>query len=362
MQAVSRVQKADAIIAYASGTNRTCDIRGAAAAGTPLGVDVSKISESGIKAILKCKVPVLLDSGAFSEVTVCGGKIVVAKPISDREWQRRLSIYLSIAKARGKRLGPGKMPWVTVVAPDQVGSQELTLLRLAKFKRAVKAIKAAGAQVLVPLQKGGLDIADFYQKAIAVLGFEIVPAIPMKKAACSPEEVVRFLKRIQVPSIHLLGIGLANPHAASLLGQIKDIAPAVRISLDSNRIRAAVGHNRPITLLERRYSDELAGLCSGEVDLREWGDHAYDMTELLYSPSLWLDQVTTVERFANSLTWLSAAQRDQFVRDPDAFVSSEDGDDWVTQTLMDRYIEFVRKRVRPAARGKAVATMLSARN
>jgi len=349
------------IIAFASGTNRTCDIRGAAAAGIPLGVDVSKISESGIRAILKSKVPVLLDSGAFGEVTVCSGKIVVATPISDREWQRRLSIYLRISKALGKRSSRAPRPWVTVVAPDQVGSQEFTLLRLAKFKRAVKAIKAAGAQVVVPLQKGHLDIADFYQKALLVLGFNVVPAIPMKKAACSPDDVLGFLKRTGVTSIHLLGIGLANAKAASLIRQIEEIAPEIRISLDSNRIRAAVGHHRPITTLEREYVEDLAGSWSGEVDLREWDDDAYDMTELLFSPSQWLGQVTTIESFANSLTWLSSAQRCQFVHDPDAFLCKEGADDWIAQALMDHYAAFVRKRARPAARSRAVAETLAIR-
>ncbi len=347
------------IIAFASGTNRTCDIRGTAAAGIPLGVDVSKVSESGIKAILKSRVPVLLDSGAFGEVTVCSGKIVVANPISEREWQRRLSIYLRISKALRKHSIPALCPRVTVVAPDQVGSQELTLLRLAKFKKAVKAIKAAGAQVIVPLQKGQLDIADFYQKVLAVLKFNVVPAIPMKKAACSPAEVLRFLKRTGVTSIHLLGIGLANAKAANLIRQIKGVAPEIRISLDSNRIRAAVGHNRPITILEREYVDNLAESWSGEVDLREWDDRSYDMTELLFSPSEWLARVTTIETFANSLTWLSSAQRCQFVHDPDAFLCKEGADEWIAQALMEHYAVFVRKQARLAARSRAVAETLA---
>src|SRR2546423_8151094 len=98
------------VIAYTSGTNRPCDIRGTAVAGIPIGVDVSKISESGISALLESTVPLLLDSGAFGEVSVCSGKIVATKPISDSEWHRRLQIYL--------------------IAPDHVGSQELTLRRL----------------------------------------------------------------------------------------------------------------------------------------------------------------------------------------------------------------------------------------
>ncbi len=345
------------VIAYASGTNHPCDIRGVAAARVPIGLDVSKISEAGISVLLESKVPLLLDSGAFSEVSVCCGRVVVTKPISDSEWRKRLEIYLRLSKALCKTSQEPSWPRVTVIAPDHVGSQELTLRRLKKFKNEIRAIKGAGAEVIVPLQGGDLDIAAFYQRAAEVLQFKAVPAIPMKKAACPPDEIIRFLERTRVGHIHLLGIGLANRKSESLIQQMQAVLPRLRISLDSNRIRAAVGENRPITVRERQYQAEFAESLSGEVDLREWGGLSYDMTELLFSPSKWLAEVTDVRDFANSLTWLSESQRHRFAHNPDAFLGEEDVDDWLAHRLFECYATFVRRKTRTAARSKAVATV-----
>jgi hypothetical protein len=349
------------VIAYASGTNRACDIRGVATAGIPIGVDVSKISESGISALLTSTVPLMLDSGAFGEVSMCGGRIVATSPINDAEWRRRLEIYLRISRSLCKRSKDAAFARVTVVAPDQVGSQEMTLRRLERFKSEVQAIKKAGAEVMVPLQRGGMDIVDFYLSASNVLGFKAIPAIPMKKAACSPDEIVRFLQRTRVPRIHLLGIGLANTNAEHLLRRMQAVVADLQISVDSNRIRAAVGQNRPISIGERQYLDDFAESWSGEVDLREWGGLSYDMTELLFSPSYWLAQSADVVEFTNSLTWLSHSARRRFADDPDAFLRENDTDEWLAERLTEAYIEFIRKQARPAARTKAVATTLSSR-
>ncbi|GEM_PF-5594205 len=53
------------VLGYTSGTNRCCDIRGAAKARVAIGVDVSRLSESAILALIESRVPLLLDSGAF---------------------------------------------------------------------------------------------------------------------------------------------------------------------------------------------------------------------------------------------------------------------------------------------------------
>jgi hypothetical protein len=46
------------------------------------------------------------------------------EPISHAEWLRRLSIYQRLADALGNK--------AMIVAPDQVGNQEETLLRLRR--------------------------------------------------------------------------------------------------------------------------------------------------------------------------------------------------------------------------------------
>ena len=136
------------VTAFASGMNRLADIHGAAAAGVPIGVDVSKVSESVVAELIRAGAPMLLDSGAFGEIRIRAGKIYVAKEIDDLEWRRRLAIYLKIARAfQGKDQSGVAM--ISVIAPDRVGSQEVTLSRLSKFRQELKDLRAVGADILV---------------------------------------------------------------------------------------------------------------------------------------------------------------------------------------------------------------------
>jgi hypothetical protein len=351
----------EGIVVFASGMNRVADIRGAVAARVPIGVDVSKLSQAAVAAIVGSRLPVLLDSGAFSEVTVRRGEIQVVREIKEREWKRRLATYAQIAKAlRQKNRQKNAFATVSVLAPDHVGSQELTLLRLSKFRREVRELQALGAAVLVPLQCGALDPVDFYNSARDTLGVEIVPAFPMKKAATTIQSILDFLKKTSVPRIHLLGMGANNRSVKALTRLVRHTHPDIQISMDANRIRAALGAQRAITRGEALHRDQMSSTWSGEVDLREWGGGFHDMTEALFYPSLWL-KGAELERTAESLTWLTPQQRQDFLREPEAFVNADENQsDWLYQTLTERYFSYVRKQSRVAARTRAVFECLSA--
>lgn len=170
----------DGVVVYASGTNRASDIRGVVAAGIPVGLDVSRLSASATRELLKSELPVFLDSGAFSEVLIQNGEICIAHPIKDSQWNARLDKYLLITRQLGHKKS---QPYarVTIVAPDCVGSQDLTLNRLLKYRDKIREVRAAGADVVVPVQTGHLNVVDFYLKAKSILGIEIVPGMPMKK-------------------------------------------------------------------------------------------------------------------------------------------------------------------------------------
>lgn len=350
----------DGVVVFASGMNRVADIRGAAAAGVPIGVDVSRVSQQVATAITQIVVPVLLDSGAFSEVEVRHGDIHVVREIDDTEWKRRLALYLQIAKARrSKPRRQTTLPQVSIIAPDRVGSQEMTLVRLTKFRRQIAEIHATGAAVLVPLQCGALDSVEFYQAARTAVGVEIVPAFPMKKAATTIPAILDFLRNVSVARIHLLGMGANNRLAKALVRLVTHAHPGVRISLDANKIRAAVGEHRTITRKETQYGDEMSAGWSGAVDLREWGASLHDMTEEVFQPSVWLRGLE-LKRAAESLTWLTAQQQQSFLRDPDAFVhADENQSDWLYQTLLKCYFQYVKRHCRRSARTRAVFESLS---
>jgi hypothetical protein len=131
----------------------------------------------------------------------------------------------------------------------------------------------------------------------------------------------------------------------------------VLITLDSNRIRAAVGQKRPITMKEREYRDSMMAGWTGELDLREWREDVYDMTEALFSPSTWLSEPALYD-LAASLTWLSPEEQSDFCNNPDEFVNSS-ADDWMFQSLLNAYSAYIGQSVHVAARTRAVSEMLT---
>lgn len=349
----------EGVTVYASGTNRATDIHGAMVAGVPIGVDVSKLSARAIETIEKASLPVLLDSGAFSEVAIRNSEIEVVLPISDDQWMRRLAIYLRVTRAISQTCPEhNSIARVTVVAPDRVGSQELTLTRLARFRTEVRKVHLAGADILVPLQVGQLGLAEFYHATAKVLGIRIVPGMPMKKAVTTAAAILQFVMQTRPKRIHMLGMGITNRNAEPLIRALQQTTPGIHISFDSNRIRAGVGRRRIITRREHHYGNELADGWTGEVDLRPWGGSVHDMTEAIFQPSLWL-MGTALHEFTASLTWFTAEQRSGFLADPDGFLTVEENvNDWMYQSLMDEYYTYIRRRTRASARARAVSETL----
>lgn len=348
----------ETITVYASGTNRLADIRGAVLAGVPIGVDISKLSPAAIKEIVRSSVPVFLDSGAFGEVAVADGKLCVVAPISIREWKRRLAKYLTVAGAFRRSATHRSIARVTAVAPDQVGSQEVTLERLCIFRSEILALHATGADILVPVQVGRLGPVEFFERARNLLGIDIVPGMPMRKSATTPAAVLQFALTTQPRRLHLLGMGITNKTAEPLIRLLQGKQPRLHISLDSNRIRAAVGKRRDITAKEHCYRDGLVEGWSGEVDLRPWGGELHDLTECIFRPSSWMTG-RQLQKLSESLSWLSGDERKGFLADPERFLADDDHlNDWMYETLVQAYHSHIRNRAKNPARTVAVAETL----
>jgi hypothetical protein len=345
----------EGVVVYASGTNRACDIRGALCAGVPVWVDICRLSPAATHELLRSALPVFLDSGAFSEVSFRDGDICMERPISDDQWHSRLEKYLNVARQlRRSRMPCAACAPVTVVAPDCVGSQEETLARLAKFRAQIRQVHALGADVVVPLQVGSLDVCDFYQKAKALLGIEIVPGMPMNKAATKADTIQSLIQAVTPKRIHLLGLGAENHKARPLIRFLRHLSPEILISMDANRIRAAVGKNRSITRSEKRHFDDLIPSWTGVIDVREWGGASHDFTELLFQPSHWLTG-TELQQFAGSLTWLDETRKREFLRSPDEFVNTDENlNDWLYQSLTAAYFRYARRTAKRSARTRAV--------
>lgn len=229
---------------FASGSSTPASIRGFATIGHAIGVAATELSQAGeneLLALAGSGIPVFVDSGAFSEVefdVVAGGFKVVA-PITEAGWAARLDLYARLAAVYADREAAGDL---YLVAPDQVGSQEVTLARLTKYAPEVRALIEQGVRVLVAVQRGALPQADFDARVTAVLGTsDYVRALPCKKGATSVEELRAFVATVQPARLHLLGLGERNRQVNAYLGAVAAVSPSTVVTLDSNKIAASVG-------------------------------------------------------------------------------------------------------------------------
>lgn len=222
---------------FASGSNRAADIRGFAAVGQPIGVaapEVSPAAEAELVALAGTGLPVFVDSGAFSEVEFTAQGVKAVKPMTDSDWRRVLGLYRRLAVALGSQL--------SVVAPDRVGDQGETLARLRRYSLEMRALRALGVSVLVPIQKGSKTQAAFYRDVVEALGFDdFVHAIPSKKKATTIDELRAYLAEVRPKRVHFLGLGIRNANARAALEACAELVPGAELSFDSNLIAASVG-------------------------------------------------------------------------------------------------------------------------
>lgn len=229
---------------FHSGSNRPDEIRGLAAVGADVGVVATELltSRASVDALLALDdsdVNVFVDSGAFSEVRETGpGQFEVVDEITAERWTAVLDLYRELAWTLGTQL--------FVVAPDRVGDQAKTLELLRTYGDDLFDLWRFGARILLPCQKGRLSQAEFYYAArVAVLGgrvspeFELIPALPCKKAATTSAEAAEFCRSTRPHHVHFLGLG---PKNAKVDDYLDALGGGCSYSLDSNWIRANVGH------------------------------------------------------------------------------------------------------------------------
>ena len=339
---------------FASGANRKPEIEGFGLLGIPVGVSVNHLNEASITALIEHRQPVMIDSGAFSEVSFTDGAPHISRPIDDQEWRRRLAIYLRLATALGEK--------AMVVVPDQVGNQQETLRRLALYRGELSALSRTGAVLLLPLQIGCMSHPEFYEAAQRAAGVILTPAMPMRKAATKAEDLAGFVEQVRPPHLHLLGMGIDHPRAEPIIRLIAHYSPQTSISMDSNRLRALAGKQRALTRCEAELRSQPAEDLYGAVEspvLAATGMFL-DYTDLIASPSLWID-TDGIEAIASGAC-LDTEETNNLLGDPDSFLQSpfrKSGDlTWIEYPLMslaldqawERFIaESIRHRVRTAA-------------
>jgi hypothetical protein len=349
-----RASLPEGVQVFASGASRLAEIRGFAKLGAPVGVAINQLNHGAIEALIELQQPVMIDSGAFSEVTFESEGFRVVARISDEEWRRRLAIYSRLARPLREK--------AMLVVPDQVANQQETIRRLATFRPELIDLAGTGARLLLPLQVGEMSHSEFLRAAESAAGVPLTPAMPMRKAATSTAALIDFMQEQRPRHIHLLGMGIDNRHAGKLLHLIRHFSPGTTISMDSNRLRAVTGRDRPLTRLETELRSATTERIYGAVDspvLTLTGD-LLDYTDLLASPSLWCTP-QQLGAIAASLGMLSP-EADELRRNPDDFLQTAFRDNeeisWIEHPLMEleldraweQYIDdTIRSSVRTAA-------------
>lgn len=339
---------------FASGANQLSEIRGFARLGIPVAVAANHLREAAIAELIAIRQPVLVDSGAFSEIVFdANGPRVVAE-ITDEEWRRRLAVYLRLANALGNK--------AMLVVPDQVGNQQETLKRLARHKRKLGALAATGAALLLPLQVGKMSHTEFYAAAKNAAGVPLVPAMPMRKAATSVAALVDFICEQRPTHIHLLGMGIESRRAEKVIETIRYFAPDISISMDSNRLRATTGRERPLTIREAQLRCAPIEGQYGAVEspVLALSGSILDYTDMIARPSLWASASLLMEVAARA--GLSPRETNALIRDPDSFLQAPvpglEENKWMEHPLIaleldcawQRYVaDTVRAGVRTAA-------------
>lgn len=314
--------RAQGVTYFASGSNHPGEILGLAQCGVDVGVAIHDLHSDGERAIAEAVATygarVFVDSGAFSEVGFGPSGPFVARPISDSEWQRRLEAYVRIARAIGSAL--------YCVAPDMVAFQAETLERMKRWGHLVREAARCGANVLVPVQKGALSMAEFWGlacTALAIPAEQLVAAIPMKKDATSTAELVAFLQAARPARVHLLGLGPKSRRFGEVVTMARAASPETEILCDSVLITSLVGRTngkggapRPLTAALDAVSAELSeAIFVGDVACLDW-------TEAAICPSAWLT-AAGVRRFAAGLG-LEGAERAELLADVDGWLQEDE--------------------------------------
>lgn len=243
---------------FPSGSNETGYMMGFLREGMNVGFSINELTPKawGIPTICAENQgvgKVFIDTGAFGEITP--GTFDVKKAITHDEWLRRLALEEQVVtcSAQTSRRAVGAL---YIVAPDKVTYQRETLERLFAYRSWVQRFKAAGANILLPMQladhptpqggpigPGALGAQAFYEKALQVLqlpaaGGMVIPAFPSVRGATPSEVIVDFVAAVHPPAIHLLGLGPASDRFPELLRSLARVSPETVVYGDSVRVTA----------------------------------------------------------------------------------------------------------------------------
>lgn len=314
--------------------------------------------------------PIFVDSGAYRETS--------GTTYTEADWDHVLDRYRRVTEAAGPG-SRGAPPRVFVVAPDVVGNFAGTEARLAGRGPALRALVAAGAHVLLPLQPGPGTLVEREVRLRAAAGFgpagsasgrdphgreAVHPAFPWTKKAkphpplesATGDSVAAFLRARRPDRVHFLGVGEKSTAASApqgtwvqIVATVARASPQTQLQADANKLGAMTAQGRPYTRAGVLVDAEVVALRPFDDDDAEVmdadGNRLGGSTENVVAL---VDWTTPAERRRIGVAGgLDADEIVLFARDPDRFFEDKGADDetwddrsaWLHAAIDDAWVD-----------------------
>jgi hypothetical protein len=245
---------------FASGLNRPSNARPWILAGAPIGTVAGELS-----ARMRREVATYASRGG--KVFVDSGAFPAFRKGLELDFDQVFETYFDLAWATER---PANL---FLVAPDVVGDQAATFELLARYRGALGQLSDLGVTLLVPIQKGELEIAAAYERTLellpaAVLRREWIVALPFNAHAWDSADAVELAISTHHGRIHLLGGG-----GAKVAKVAAAVGGACSIQGDACRLVAIRGSYKVNGGRNFRASDRLVlGIDDGHPNALDAGD------------------------------------------------------------------------------------------
>lgn len=212
-------------LAFHSGMTAKGDLRAAIDAGVPVGVVATLLGTSSTVLALPRHLDaggaVFIDSGAFTAFQK-------REPVN---WAKVFRSYETVLGMTDRPEG------LSIVAPDVIGDQQATLALWAVHAERVASWVAAGARVIVPLQRGELSAGAMLERARRTFKTSrFCAGIPSNLEAMTAEDC----RTLHHDDFHVLGRVIVTAELGTKLRELLANNPGATFTADANWMRSRI--------------------------------------------------------------------------------------------------------------------------
>ncbi|MGO4801056.1 hypothetical protein ACEN2T_17400 [Pseudomonas sp. W22_MBD1_FP4] len=210
-------------LAYHSGMSAKSDLRAAVDIGVPVGVVATLLDVNKTILVL----PRHLDRGGFAFID--SGAFTAFQKGEPVDWAKVFRVYESVIQMTDRPEG------LSIVAPDVIGDQVLTIALWVEHAASVRAWIDAGARVIIPLQSGELSAGRLLEKAKSIFGTDrLCAGIPSNLKAMTAEDC----STLYHSDFHILGRVIMTDELELKMSALRQNNPGATYTADANWLRA----------------------------------------------------------------------------------------------------------------------------